>query len=94
MFPKIIASQIYRGIILTFSLYFQHLTEQGHLETLTEGVIRQHMALRGLSQASAEEYYILAAQHLNGYGQELFFAKVSYPRGRRNISIIFYVKEK
>jgi len=39
-------------------------------------VILQHAALAGLSQGTAEEYYILAAQQLDGYGQETFEAKV------------------
>jgi hypothetical protein len=43
---------------------------------LTEAVILQHAALAGLSQGTAEEYYILAAQQLDGYGQETFEAKV------------------
>jgi hypothetical protein len=43
---------------------------------LTEAVILQHAALAGLSQGTAEEYYILAAQKLDGYGQETFEAKV------------------
>jgi hypothetical protein len=32
--------------------------------------------MAGLSQGTAEEYYILAAQQLDGYGQETFEAKV------------------
>lgn len=34
------------------------------------------MALAGLPQGTAEEYYIIAAQQLEGYGQEKFPAKV------------------
>ena len=55
----------------------QHLTNDGNLKSLTEAVILQHSALAGLSQGRAEEYYILAAQLLDGYGQETFEAKVS-----------------
>lgn len=54
----------------------QHLTEGGHLESLTEAVIVQHSTLAGLAQGTAEEYYILAAQQLDCYGQETFLAKV------------------
>ena len=39
-------------------------------------MILQHHALRGLSQGVAEEYYILAGQQLEGYGQQSFAAKV------------------
>lgn len=49
---------------------------QGRLESLTEAVICQHSALAGLPQGTAEEYYIIAAQQLGGYGQEQFLAKV------------------
>jgi len=48
----------------------------GHQLELTEAVICQHAALAGLPQGTAEEYYILAAQQLEGYGQETFVAKV------------------
>ncbi|XP_075228092.1 protein tyrosine phosphatase non-receptor pez isoform X2 [Lycorma delicatula] len=58
-----------------FALFPKHLTEQGHLESLTEAVILQHASLAGLAQGTAEEYYILAAQQLDGYGQETFLAK-------------------
>jgi len=34
------------------------------------------LALAGLPQGTAEEYYIIAAQQLEGYGQEKFLAKV------------------
>jgi len=34
------------------------------------------LALAGLPQGTAEEYYIVAAQQLEGYGQEKFLAKV------------------
>lgn len=34
------------------------------------------MALAGLPQGTAEEYYIIAAQQLEGYGQQIFLAKV------------------
>lgn len=54
----------------------QHLLQEGHLETLTKAVILQHAELAGLPQGTAEEYYILAAQQLEGYGQETFLAKV------------------
>jgi len=36
------------------------------------------LALAGLPQGTAEEYYIIAAQQLEGYGQEKFLAKVCY----------------
>lgn len=49
----------------------------GHQLDLTNAVICQHAALAGLPQGTAEEYYILAAQQLDGYGQETFTAKVS-----------------
>ncbi|XP_054272047.1 tyrosine-protein phosphatase non-receptor type 14 [Macrosteles quadrilineatus] len=58
-----------------FALFPKHLTQQGHLESLTEAVILQYSALAGLAQGTAEEYYILAAQQLDGYGQETFLAK-------------------
>lgn len=58
-----------------FAIFPKHLTEQGHLEALTDAVIRQHSALAGLAQGTAEEFYILAAQQLDGYGQETFIAK-------------------
>ncbi|XP_046668249.1 tyrosine-protein phosphatase non-receptor type 21 isoform X2 [Homalodisca vitripennis] len=58
-----------------FALFPKHLTQQGQLESLTEAVILQHSALAGLAQGTAEEYYILAAQQLDGYGQETFLAK-------------------
>ncbi|RZF46366.1 hypothetical protein LSTR_LSTR011150 [Laodelphax striatellus] len=59
-----------------FALFPKHLTEQGgRLESLTEAAILQHAALAGLAQGTAEEYYILAAQQLDGYGQETFLAK-------------------
>lgn len=48
----------------------------GHQLELTEAVICQHAALAGLPQGTAEEYYILAAQQLEGYGLEMFTAKV------------------
>lgn len=52
------------------------MTEDGHLENLTQAVILQHAALAGVPQGTAEEYYILAAQQLECYGQETFLAKV------------------
>ncbi|XP_069702508.1 tyrosine-protein phosphatase non-receptor type 14 [Periplaneta americana] len=58
-----------------FALFPKHLTSDGNLENLTEAVILHHAALAGLSQGTAEEYYILAAQQLDGYGQETFEAK-------------------
>ncbi|KAG8230600.1 hypothetical protein J437_LFUL004513, partial [Ladona fulva] len=69
-----------------FVLFPKHLTECGDdgeipgnwgtpLETLTEAVICHHAALAGLPQGTAEEYYILFAQKLDGYGQETFLAK-------------------
>uniref|UniRef100_A0A0A9YFS3 protein-tyrosine-phosphatase n=2 Tax=Lygus hesperus TaxID=30085 RepID=A0A0A9YFS3_LYGHE len=58
-----------------FALFPKHLTQEGHLESLTQAVILQHAALAGLPQGTAEEYYILAAQQLEGYGQEKFLAK-------------------
>ncbi|XP_033606428.1 band 4.1-like protein 4A [Cryptotermes secundus] len=59
-----------------FALFPKHLISDDNLESLTEAVILQHAALAGLSQGTAEEYYILAAQQLDGYGQETFEAKV------------------
>lgn len=47
---------------------------------MTQAVILQHAALAGLPQGTAEEYYILAAQQLDGYGQETFPAKVGLLR--------------
>ncbi|XP_025414894.1 tyrosine-protein phosphatase non-receptor type 21 [Sipha flava] len=59
-----------------FVLFPKHLIAiQGRLESLTEAVICQHLALAGLPQGTAEEYYIIAAQQLEGYGQEKFLAK-------------------
>ncbi|XP_066904101.1 tyrosine-protein phosphatase non-receptor type 21 isoform X3 [Halyomorpha halys] len=58
-----------------FALFPTHLLQEGHLETLTKAVILQHAELAGLPQGTAEEYYILAAQQLEGYGQETFLAK-------------------
>ncbi|XP_063225747.1 tyrosine-protein phosphatase non-receptor type 14 isoform X2 [Bacillus rossius redtenbacheri] len=59
-----------------FALFPKHLLRDGiQLENLTEAVICQHAALAGLAQGTAEEYYILAAQQLEGYGQETFIAK-------------------
>lgn len=52
------------------------MTQDGHLESLIQSVILQHSALAGLPQGTAEEYYILAAQQLEGYGLETFEAKV------------------
>lgn len=59
------------------SMLPQHIIN-GHQGELTEAVILQHSALAGLPQGTAEEYYILAAQQLEGYGQETFTAKVVY----------------
>lgn len=61
-----------------FALFPKDLVENGHnglLERLTDAVIQQHSALVGLSQGTAEEYYIMAAQQLEGYGQETFLVK-------------------
>ncbi|BES93408.1 tyrosine phosphatase, non-receptor type nt6 [Nesidiocoris tenuis] len=58
-----------------FALFPKHLTQDGHLESLIQSVILQHSALAGLPQGTAEEYYILAAQQLEGYGLETFEAK-------------------
>ncbi|XP_039288581.1 tyrosine-protein phosphatase non-receptor type 14 isoform X4 [Nilaparvata lugens] len=59
-----------------FALFPKHLTEEGgRLESLTEAAILQHAGLAGLAQGTAEEYYILAAQQLDGYGHETFLAK-------------------
>ncbi|XP_065214108.1 tyrosine-protein phosphatase non-receptor type 14-like isoform X1 [Planococcus citri] len=57
-----------------FVLFPKHIIN-GHQGELTEAVICQHAALAGLPQGTAEEYYILAAQQLEGYGQETFTAK-------------------
>lgn len=48
----------------------------GRLEELTENIIRQHAALAGLPQGTAEEHFITAAQQLDGYGQDKFLCKV------------------
>ncbi|VVC24349.1 Hypothetical protein CINCED_3A016831 [Cinara cedri] len=53
----------------------QLIVVPGRLESLTEAAICQHSALAGLPQGTAEEYYIIAAQQLEGYGQEKFVAK-------------------
>ncbi|KAK9511873.1 hypothetical protein O3M35_000446 [Rhynocoris fuscipes] len=58
-----------------FALFPKHLTQDGHLESLTQAAILQHASLAGLPQGTAEEYYILAAQQLDCYGQETFLAK-------------------
>ncbi|KAL1449494.1 hypothetical protein WDU94_001996 [Cyamophila willieti] len=61
-----------------FALFPKDLVENGHnglLERLTDAVIQQHSGLVGLSQGTAEEYYILAAQQLEGYGHETFLVK-------------------
>lgn len=57
-----------------FVLFPKHIVN-GHQLELTEAVICQHAALAGLPQGTAEEYYILAAQQLEGYGLEMFTAK-------------------
>lgn len=46
-------------------------------EAVLEQVISTHRNLQGLSQQLAEVYYIMEAQHLDGYGQECFAGKDS-----------------
>lgn len=46
-------------------------------EAVLERVISTHRSLQGLSQQLAEVYYIMEAQHLDGYGQECFGGKDS-----------------
>jgi len=50
--------------------------QQVPVEAMTEAAILQHSSLRGLAQSIAEEYYILSAQQLEGYGQQTFAGKV------------------
>nr|XP_018912530.1 PREDICTED: tyrosine-protein phosphatase non-receptor type 21 isoform X2 [Bemisia tabaci] len=58
-----------------FALFPKHFTDTIQLESMTEAVICHHASLVGLAQGTAEEYYILATQQLDGYGQETFLAK-------------------
>jgi hypothetical protein len=50
--------------------------QQVPVEAMTETAILQHSSLKGLAQSIAEEYYILSAQQLEGYGQQTFSGKV------------------
>ncbi|XP_059471258.1 tyrosine-protein phosphatase non-receptor type 21 [Neocloeon triangulifer] len=58
-----------------FALFPTPLVQQVPVEAMTEAAILQHSALRGLAQSIAEEYYILSAQQLEGYGQQTFAGK-------------------
>lgn len=44
------------------------------LDSLTNAVIHQHAALHNLPQGTAEEHFITACQHLDGYGVECYRA--------------------
>lgn len=64
------------------------MTNESQLDAVTEAVAAQHSKLTGFPQPVAECWYIVEAQHLDGYGQERFLAKVfvgiflpSYYRG-------------
>ena len=58
----------------------QHLvTNESQLDAVTEAVAAQHSKLLGFPQPVAECWYIVEAQHLDGYGQERFLAKVFTP---------------
>jgi len=65
----------------------QHLvTNETQLDAVTEAVAEQHSKLLGLPQPVAECWYIVEAQHLDGYGQERFLAKVYILKiGYRNV---------
>jgi hypothetical protein len=55
----------------------QHLVaNESQLDAVTEAVAAQHSKLLGFPQPVAECWYIVEAQHLDGYGQERFLAKV------------------
>lgn len=44
------------------------------LDSLTNAAIHQHCALHNLPQGEAEEHFINACQHLDGYGIECYHA--------------------
>lgn len=52
------------------------MTNESQLDAVTEAVAAQHSKLLGFPQPVAECWYIVEAQHLDGYGQERFLAKV------------------
>lgn len=52
------------------------MTNEVQLDAVTEAVAEQHSKLLSLPQPVAECWYIVEAQHLDGYGQERFLAKV------------------
>jgi hypothetical protein len=52
------------------------VTNESQLDAVTEAVAAQHSKLLGFPQPVAECWYIVEAQHLDGYGQERFLAKV------------------
>ncbi|CAB3382009.1 Hypothetical predicted protein [Cloeon dipterum] len=58
-----------------FNLFPAPLMKQVPMDAMTEAAILQHSSLRGLAQHIAEEYYILSAQQLEGYGQQTFAGK-------------------
>ncbi|KAK4023685.1 hypothetical protein OUZ56_009084 [Daphnia magna] len=59
-----------------FVLVPKHLvTNESQLDAVTEAVAAQHSKLFGFPQPVAECWYIVEAQHLDGYGQERFLAK-------------------
>ncbi|EFX79334.1 hypothetical protein DAPPUDRAFT_304861 [Daphnia pulex] len=59
-----------------FVLVPKHLvTNESQLDAVTEAVAAQHSKLLGFPQPVAECWYIVEAQHLDGYGQERFLAK-------------------
>jgi len=59
-----------------FVLVPKHLvTNEAQLDAVTEAVAEQHSKLLGFPQPVAECWYIVEAQHLDGYGQERFLAK-------------------
>lgn len=53
------------------------MTNETQLDAVTEAIAVQHAKLQGLPQPVAECWYIVEAQHLEGYGQERFLAKVT-----------------
>jgi len=54
----------------------QHLVaNESQLDAVTEAVAAQHSKLLGFPQRVAECWHIVK-QHLDGYGQERFLAKV------------------
>jgi hypothetical protein len=55
------------------------VTNESQLDAVTEAVAAQHSKLLGFPQPVAECWYIVEAQHLDGYGQERFLAKVCTP---------------